>query len=482
MKSGKESDQSERKDDVTRRNLQAGLPEEPDKGWRAWAATTGAIVVLLLFLQLLTGTLLVFYYVPSVDHAHVTVTYIEKVVPSGSWVRSIHHHCSQWLALFLLLHILQLFWRGLYRVRPIAWIANVVLLALIMAAGGTGYSLPWDARAFFSTRVAEGIAGGLPLMGEVARTWLLGGSEISTLTLSRFFALHVLVTPALILSLIFGWLVFRNLFSSQSTFASVSGFFASRQFVRNGIAAGIVFAALALYSKRFPAPLGPSAFAASPGYLPRPGTQFLWLYQSLKYVPGQAGSVFAVVLPGLILLGLAALPFLNVKKKALWLSPRVLGTTLLSIVLVLVVTMTTASYVEDRRDPRTRQQLARQAADEAAFRSAPFVPTLIQSDEQQSSSAGAPSSASSGPGPPLAYTKQCATCHGEHGEGARQGPLRFPPLLGVSAKPRRTVDDIIALLNDPKAYGLEPPMKSFAGKLTDEEKRQIAEWVVTLKK
>jgi cytochrome c553 len=76
----------------------------------------------------------------------------------------------------------------------------------------------------------------------------------------------------------------------------------------------------------------------------------------------------------------------------------------------------------------------------------------------------------------------CATCHGEHGEGARQGPLKFPPLLGVAAKPRRSIEDIIALLNDPKAYGLEPPMKSFATKLTDQEKREIAEWVVKLKK
>ena len=55
-------------------------------------------------------------------------------------------------------------------------------------------------------------------------------------------------------------------------------------------------------------------------------------------------------------------------------------------------------------------------------------------------------------------------------------------MLGVSAKPRRTVDDIVGLLNDPKAYGLEPPMRSFATKLTDQEKREIAEWVITLKK
>jgi mono/diheme cytochrome c family protein len=80
------------------------------------------------------------------------------------------------------------------------------------------------------------------------------------------------------------------------------------------------------------------------------------------------------------------------------------------------------------------------------------------------------------------YTKLCASCHGEHGEGARQGPLKFPALLGVADKPHRSLDDVIGILNDPKAYGLEPPMKSFATKLSDDEKREVASWVVTLKK
>jgi hypothetical protein len=59
--------------------------------------------------------------------------------------------------------------------------------------------------------------------------------------------------------------------------------------------------------------------------------------------------------------------------------------------------------------------------------------------------------------------------------------LKFPPLIGVGSKPRRTVDDVVGLLNDPTAYGLEPPMRSFATKLTDQEKRDIAQWVVGLK-
>jgi quinol-cytochrome oxidoreductase complex cytochrome b subunit len=74
-----------------------------------WTETTGGIVAILLLVQFFTGVLLAFYYVPSVDHAHTTVSYIEKVVSSGSWIRSMHHYGSQWLTLFAFLHIVQLF-------------------------------------------------------------------------------------------------------------------------------------------------------------------------------------------------------------------------------------------------------------------------------------------------------------------------------------------------------------------------------------
>src|SRR6266403_895882 len=154
-----------------------------ENGWGAWLQTTGGIVGILLLVQFLTGVLLAFYYVPSVDHAHTTVSFIEKVLPAGSWIRSLHHHVSHWLPVFLFLHIVRLFRRSAYNTATVHWIASVIVLALVMAAAATGYSLPWDARAFFSTRVAEGILSGLPLLGRTARLWALGGNEISTLTL-----------------------------------------------------------------------------------------------------------------------------------------------------------------------------------------------------------------------------------------------------------------------------------------------------------
>jgi ubiquinol-cytochrome c reductase cytochrome b subunit len=496
---------SPREPDVSELKVAAGASSvrgDAVGSWRCWLWTTTGVVLLLLLIQFVTGLLLAFYYVPSADHAHTTVRFIEKALPSGSWLRALHHHGSQWLPLFVFLHLVELLWRGAYRTSAARWVAAVFLLGVVMGAGATGYSLPWDLRAFFSTRVAEGIVSGLPLVGSGARIWLLGSNEISTLTISRLFALHVLVTPFLILLLV-AWQLFVRTSSAEDhceigddeagrllgmvdgvNTSSRSSALAINQVVRNVLVAAVVFLLLALYAHKFPAPLGPSAANATANYLPRPGAQFVWLYQTLKYVPGALGSLVGVVLPGLVLLLLAALPWLNRGpfKRITDHPRRNLGALILSFSIVLVAIMTVLSYIGDRRDPRTRQQLARQAEAEAAFRQEPFVPALLKEDDTTNAAAASSSPGMQGGGPPVAYTKLCATCHGEHGEGARQGPLKFPPLLGVSEKPRRSVEDIIGLLNDPTAYGLEPPMKSFATKLTDEEKREIANWLVTLKK
>ena len=407
----------------------------------AWLEVTTGIVAMLLAVQILTGVLLAFYYVPSVDHAYTSVSFIEKVVSSGSWLRSLHHYGSQWLTLFLFLHVVRLFLTSAYTERNAHWIASVVLLALVMAAGGTGYSLPWDARAFFSTRVAEGLVGGLPLIGGNARLWLLGGSQISTLTLSRFFALHVLVIPALIAGVIV-WRRFR---------------FINLQ--RNAIAAGMIFVALAVWSWKFHAPLGPSTTEMTADYLPRPGAQFLWLYESLKYLPGGVGSIAGLVLPGIALTVLILLRWLR--------QGRLIGGVILAAGATLIAGMTTASYLSDRGNPRLHEQ----AAQEAALRAVPFTPAVLNFSKPNTMAD------TTAPG---TYIKYCGNCHGRNGEGAQQGPLRFPPLIGVGAKPHRTVDDIVGLLKTPEAYGLQPPMRSFSEKITEPQMKEIAEWVVKL--
>jgi mono/diheme cytochrome c family protein len=219
--------------------------------------------------------------------------------------------------------------------------------------------------------------------------------------------------------------------------------------------------------------------------MPRPGAQFLWLFQGLKYLPGGIASIVAVLVPKLIFIGLILLPFLDSRRRRK--NPSETPKRRVSVALfacggLLIAFLTAMAYISDARDPNARIMLAQQAEEEAAFRAEPFKPLVPRS----SANSAPPTSdaGTSGPKvvtaetPPESYLKKCASCHGKLGQGAKS----FPTLLGVSIKPRRTVEDIIGLLNDPVAYGLEPPMRSFATKLTDAEKREIAEWLMLLKK
>lgn len=462
------------------------VADEPDSGARAWLRTTAGLCVLLLALQLTTGLLLACYYVPAADAAHTTVAFIEKATASGAWLRALHVYGSVLLPCALVLHLIQQLWRGSHARRPVGWVATVALLGLVLAAGGTGYTLPYDARAYYSTRVAEGLVGGLPLVGARLRLWLLGGPIISTLSLSRLFALHVLALPFLILTTVVARLfIFRDRTAHESAAheeqAARFSTWLRIQLARNAVVAGLAFVALALYAAKYPAPFGPRADAMPAEYLPRPGPQFLWLFELLKHTSGAAASFVGLILPGLLLALLALLPWLGKRKRADAQRPRRrLGALLIGATCVLVLTATALAYLDDRR-PRVSEQLARQSAAEESFRRAPFVPQRPRTNETANAdttpATTPPAQLSAQTPPPAAYLQQCIKCHGAHGEGVRPNPK----LVGVATQPHRTVADLIAILNDPAAYGLEKPMTSFANKLTDEEKRQIAEWIAGLK-
>lgn len=453
------------------------LVDEPSAGFAAWARTTAGVVCMLFALQVLTGVLLAFYYVPSAESAHATVAYVEKVVNGGSWVRALHLHASQLLPLALVLHLLQMLWRGSHRRKPFGWAASVLLLGFLMANAGTGYSLPWDARAFYSTRVAENVVAGLPLLGNYARSWVLGGAEVSTLTLSRFYALHAIVVPALLLAVVAARLLLFREPGKEDAVLDVA--WAREQLARNAVVVALVFAAVAFYAWESPAPLGPPYESAPPGYVPRPGAQFLWLFQLLKYLPKPAASALVLLGLPILLLALALLPFLPARACGERAARRSkLGLALVGSLLLLAAALTAVAHYEDSRDPRVREQLARQAARETEFRSSPFVPKSSRGEAEGAARPEAtPAESIEAPPAPEAYQRNCAKCHGPRGEGKSVNP----DLRGISARPGRTVEDLISIINDPASHGLEARMPSFARKLTEDEKRAVAEWIVSLK-
>ncbi len=156
----------------------------------------GGVTFLLYALLAATGITMLFFYVPSVDHAFTTVEYITFDLTGGNLIRSIHHWSANLMIVFIFFHMLRVFVYGAYKnPRELNWITGVVLFGIVLAFGFTGYLLPWDQKAYWATRVGVLMPENLPVIGSFLSRFLMGGDNIGTLTLSRFFALHVAVLP-----------------------------------------------------------------------------------------------------------------------------------------------------------------------------------------------------------------------------------------------------------------------------------------------
>jgi quinol-cytochrome oxidoreductase complex cytochrome b subunit len=140
------------------------------------------------------------YYVPSPDHAYDSITYIMNEVQFGWLIRGIHHWGASLLVLVVFLHMLRVFFYGAYKYpRELTWITGVFLLLATLGMGFTGYLLPWNQRSYWATVVGTEIAGTVPGIGRFITRVLRGGSDLSAVTLVRFFSMHVWIIPALVL-------------------------------------------------------------------------------------------------------------------------------------------------------------------------------------------------------------------------------------------------------------------------------------------
>ena len=168
-----------------------------------WWFTLGSASLFLFVIQGVTGVFLSVYYVPDPEKAYDSINYIMNGVTFGWLIRGIHHWGATLMVIFVFIHMLRTFFMGAYKFpREITWLTGVILLLATLGMGFTGYLLPWNQRAYWATTVGTAIAGTVPVLGDFILRILRGGTDLSAVTLARFFAVHIWFLPAVIIGMI----------------------------------------------------------------------------------------------------------------------------------------------------------------------------------------------------------------------------------------------------------------------------------------
>jgi menaquinol-cytochrome c reductase cytochrome b subunit len=168
-----------------------------------WFYTLGSATLFAFLSQAVTGVFLAMYYTPSVTDAYESTRHITNEVFLGEFVRGMHKWGSSMMVILIFLHMGRVFFFGAYKYpRELNWIIGFVLLVLTFVMSLTGYLLPFDQRSYWATIVAANITASGPLVGPYLGDFLRGGAEFGATTLSRFYAIHMLLIPGLIVALI----------------------------------------------------------------------------------------------------------------------------------------------------------------------------------------------------------------------------------------------------------------------------------------
>jgi len=175
----------------------------------------GTITFIVFLVLTVTGVVLMFLYVPSVERAYWSIKDLDHAVSFGWLLRRLHRITAHLMVALVFLHMFRVFLTGSYKAgeiaksaRPFNWVIGVSLLVLTLLLSFTGYLLPWDQLAFWAITVGTNIAAAVPLVGETIRQFLLGGTMIGQPTLIRFYVLHCALLP-LVLFAVAAWHMWR---------------------------------------------------------------------------------------------------------------------------------------------------------------------------------------------------------------------------------------------------------------------------------
>ncbi len=312
----------------------------------------GGMSLFLFVVQVVTGILLLLYYKPTAESAYESVQYIMTEVPFGWLVRSIHSYAANLFIGMVFVHMFSVFLMKAYRrPRELTWISGALLLFLALGFGFSGYLLPWNQLAYLATNVGTNFATMVPLAGNWFLEFLRGGREVTGATLTRFFGFHVAVLPGITTLLLAIHLLFvqrlgmsvpvsieREIKQGKTKARSIP--FVPNYLYRDMLGWVLALGVIVLLSSLFPWELGEKAdiLKPAPPHI-RPEWFFVFMYQTLKYVPKAIG-VFGFALAGLVWI---LLPFFD--KKSGRGEPNRLYTIIGVLVIIYIIVLTIIGYV-----------------------------------------------------------------------------------------------------------------------------------------
>lgn len=437
--------------------LRAVLDEEIVGGAR-YAYTLGSAVFITFTIQAATGLMQIFFYVPTVDHAYDSISFLRTMVPFGWLIHGLHFWGANVMVALVTLHMARVFVWGAYKTpRELTWLMGVALLLVTMVFSFTGGPLHWDQRGYWAGEVGTSIAGTAPVVGGLMKRLLRGGEEMSQLTLSRFFAVHVMVLPAALLALFGIHITAMRRFGSVGPWTkekrTVTGPFWPDQVYKDSVVGSAVLFLLISLTVFLPPSYSGKADPLDTSYVPKPEWNFLFLYQALKYFEGPLEAVGTVGVPTLLVTLLLMLPFID---RAPQRDPFKRPVAMLAGVALaaIIAGLTAIGYLS----PGLAQAPPPSSAGPTAAKGA------AATSSGEGISRGAQVFKSSG----------CSGCHSVNGQGGAIGP----ELSGKTLADRER-GWLVTQIRNPKAHFPKTVMPAYPG-LTDQEVTDLVDYLLSL--
>lgn len=290
------------------------LLDEEIPGGASFFFSLGTAIAITFTLQVISGIVQLFYYVPAVEHAYDSVSYLRTEVPFGWFVHNMHYWGANAMVFLVALHMIRAYVWGAYKTQ-LTWIIGVLLVLTTMAMSFTGAPLIWDQAGYWAGEVGSGITSTVPVVGDIFKILLRGGETMGQLALSRFFIFHVGILAPVLAALIGVHVISFRTTGVVGPWSEEkrrhSGPFWPDQAYKDAITGSIVFFILIALSVFFPVPFTGPADASNTTYLPKPEWNFLFIYQALKYFHGPWEPVGTVGVPFVLIALLLALPFID---------------------------------------------------------------------------------------------------------------------------------------------------------------------------